>query len=463
MLLQVPRQVKTFVWYWCRVPAPIMALLGVLITGVVVVRGRRTLSNIGSVVVEERRHVSNVSRFLQDKVDDIVGAFNRACRRAINKCVKRARKRGNKRWIFIIDTTFQRKHAMVMPNLILFKDKAKGVPASNHAFVVGILVGPDGVRIPLPISDFLTERSVAEANRQLAKGEQRVVFRTQVDLAADLVRQCRSLLPTDMELWVVADNFFEGPKLDQVCDPRKGIYYVMPLDSGRVLAGKGGGKGAKVRSYEKSLPDEVFHRIALVDGKEPFAPLRRREEKKRKRGRPIERVYRVARCELELSGLGKRTVFFSWKHRRHRYNTKRAKAHLKMLVTNKPDATAEEVVDAYFMRWQIELFFRELKSDLGFGHYQVLTVKALRAHVHLSLLAFLFLEMYRLNLLKHRDPRWLAAYRIRQSRTRQLVLVFEAESQAADLTAALRLKAGPGKLARLVDRLQPRRVRSKVA
>jgi len=436
-----------------------------LITGMLLVRGRRTLANLIGMVVASRRHPSNVSRFLQRSADDIVECYRRASRRAINRGVRIARKRGKKIWILTIDTTFQRKHALTMPNLILFKEKSKGVPACNHAFVIGMLIGPGGVRIPLAVQDFLTKEFLCAINKgRKANHEAFLKHRTQVDLAVSLVQGARALLPRDMELWVVADNFFEGSKLDTACCSEHGVYYIVPLDSGRVILTKPEtAKTMKVRAYEKALPDAAFERVALVDGKEPFAFLHRRESNpaKRKRGRRKEKVYRVARRCLDLKGLGKRTVFFSWKRRRFYNDTARAKAHLKMLVTNHGSATAAEIVEGYSMRWQVELLYRELKSDLGLGHYQVVSLEGIRAHVHLALMAFLMMEMYRLDLMEKADPRWLARYSIPKARTRQLVHAFEAEARREDLKKALAGAAKRRHNAALLQKMEPRRIQSK--
>lgn len=462
MLLQAPQRVKQFVWYWCKARPCVRVLLIALITGMLFVRGRRNLSNLIGAVVISRRAPSNVSRFFQRYADDMVECHNRACRRAINRGVRIARKRGKKKWILTIDTTFQRKHALTMPNLITFKEKSKGVPACNHAFVIGMLIGPGGVRIPLVVQDYVTKEFLRALNKERkANREPYLKYRTQIDLAVNLIQGARSLLPQDMELWVVADNFFEGPKLDTACCPERGVYYITPLDTGRVISSKSKtAKGMKVRAYEKSLPNAKFNRVALAEGKEPFAFLHRRESNptKRKRGRPKEKVYQVAKCCLDLKGLGKRNVFFSWKKRRLRNNTARAKANLKMLVTNHPTATAAEIVHGYSMRWQVELLYRELKSDLGLGHYQVVTAEGIRAHIHLALIAFLMMEMYRLDLMEKADPRWLARYSIPRARIRQLVHVFEAEAQREDLAKALAGAKNTKRNAAMLQRLEPRRV-----
>jgi hypothetical protein len=419
-----------------------------LLTGILLCRGRRTAANLAASVLSERRHRSRASRFLHEHSNDVLDSYNRSARRAINRCLKR---RKGKRWLLIIDTTFQRKNSEFMESLIQYRDKSRGVPARNHAFVVGVLLTPDGVRIPMPMADFMTREFLKLINAErVENGEKPLTHRTQLDLAVSLVEQARELLPRKIEIWVVADNFFEGPKLDAICHSLPNVNYITTLDGGRALADESSPKksnGKKVGSIEKTLPDDEFRRVALVRGKEPFAAMQRRALQ-RKAGRPAESVYHVARHRLVVSGLGERTVFFSWKRKRMKYRTDRAKANFKMLITNNDAITAEEAIDAYSLRWQIELMFRELKSDLGLGHYQVRTLAAVSAHVHLVLMAFLALEMRRLDMLHERDNAWLSTYRVPQARTRQLVSLLEAEAREEDVRRLSSRVKHPKKLER---------------
>lgn len=113
-------------------------------------------------------------------------------------------------------------------------------------------------------------------------------------------------------LWVVADDFFEGPRLDATCNSLPNVTCVTTLDGARALSDPGNPKksnGQKVGSIEKSLPADAFRRVALAQGKERFAGMQRRSLQ-RKMGCPAERVYQVASRQLVVSGLGERTVFF---------------------------------------------------------------------------------------------------------------------------------------------------------
>ena len=58
---------------------------------------------------------------------------------------------------------------------------------------------------------------------------------------------------------------------------------------------------------------------------------------------------------------------------------------------------AEQVVQWYKLRWQIEIFFRELKSRMQLGCYELMKFKAVERYIDILLMGFLLLEKQRLN------------------------------------------------------------------
>jgi Transposase DDE domain len=68
----------------------------------------------------------------------------------------------------------------------------------------------------------------------------------------------------------------------------------------------------------------------------------------------------------------------------------------KILLTNWLHWEEVRVVSAYAARWQIELFFREMKSDLGLSNYRVRDFRQVQGWVQACGIAFCYLEWYRL-------------------------------------------------------------------
>lgn len=128
-VFDVPSFINCFVRQYGGVARQSMRMtIACLLTGILLCRGRRTAANLAACVLSERRHRSRASRFLNDHREDVIEAYNRASRRAINRCLKR---RKGKQWL-LIDTTFQRKHSQLMESLIQYRDKSRGVPARNR-------------------------------------------------------------------------------------------------------------------------------------------------------------------------------------------------------------------------------------------------------------------------------------------------------------------------------------------
>src|SRR5262249_20666940 len=70
--------------------------------------------------------------------------------------------------------------------------------------------------------------------------------------------------------------------------------------------------------------------------------------------------------------------------------------HGKVLACTDATATARQVVEWYEVRWQIEIYFRELKSRMQFGCYVLQKFEAVERYVDLLLSGMLLLEWERL-------------------------------------------------------------------
>jgi hypothetical protein len=65
-------------------------------------------------------------------------------------------------------------------------------------------------------------------------------------------------------------------------------------------------------------------------------------------------------------------------------------------LTNILDVTAEEVTEIYKRRWDIEVFFRFIKQELGFENLISLNENGIKVMVYIRLIAATMLEIYRL-------------------------------------------------------------------
>ena len=79
------------------------------------------------------------------------------------------------------------------------------------------------------------------------------------------------------------------------------------------------------------------------------------------------RTFYVHEERREVHSVGEVRIVFSTTQQ------KLAKAtadDVKILMTNATRLSLRDVIELYSLRWQIELFFKELKSTFGFHQYQ---------------------------------------------------------------------------------------------
>ena len=103
--------------------------------------------------------------------------------------------------------------------------------------------------------------------------------------------------------------------------------------------------------------------------------------------------------------------------------------NMRYIVTDMLYLSTCSIITIYSYRWQIELFFKELKSYLGLGNYQMLSFRAIIRHVDCVIMAFMYLEHLRICRLKEnpRDKKWL------YSRTLQMSYVLQHEVRMTNL------------------------------
>ena len=78
---------------------------------------------------------------------------------------------------------------------------------------------------------------------------------------------------------------------------------------------------------------------------------------------------------------------------------------VKILMTNATRMSVSEVIELDSLRWQIELFFKELKSTLGFDQYRFERFQAVEGWVKVAITTVLYLEWHRAKQLTRRGIR----------------------------------------------------------
>jgi transposase len=194
----------------------------------------------------------------------------------------------------------------------------------------------------------------------------------------------------------LGDAAFDAQAMVAACSSR-GFHWIFTMNQERALDRQQKPR-PKVLSLRSGLRASQFASIKLTPGKGKYAAQRRaaacRVGRKRK-----PRIYYAHQKKLTLYTLGEVQVVFSTTHKPQ--NGKPVEVQ-KTLIANDLTLSLQEIVELYDLRWQIELFFKELKSTLGFHQYRFQQFEKVERWVELCLSTFLYLEWYRAKQLANR-------------------------------------------------------------
>jgi DDE family transposase len=352
------------------------------------------------------------------------------------------RERGGE-FIFIIDATLSSQSGKKTENTYSTGNrqrrpqknrrygKQKHVRKNCHSFTVGLLITPSGVRIPFAKPYYTREYAKQKGRQHL----------TTAEAAAALIRELP--LPEEAQVTVLGDTAYDAAVVREACAAR-GYRWIFPCNPERVLGGPKG-KRPKVRSLLKDWSKWSRQTVRLAPGQGKYAVYRRLSAHRLgPKAKP--RTFYVHQERRRVHSVGEVRLVFSTTKKELKTA---GPDDVKILMTNDVRLSVRDVLELYSLRWQIELFFKELKSHLGFAQYRFQRFEAVEGWVKLALTAFLYLESYRVQQLARRDltaeeKRWW-----RCQRTYGLCQAVRLATEQAELQfLAERLKT-PGGIARL--------------
>ena len=277
--------------------------------------------------------------------------------------------------------------------------KNKTAPRRCHAFVVALVMLPNGVRIPFHLNYYTPEYCAAHGR----------VHRTEAELAADLIRQIP--LPAGTNAMVVGDTAYEAKSVQDACAAR-GFHWLTPANTERVYAGPS--PRAKVGARLKDLSANDFSPIRFLPNQGPYA-AQRRVSSSRCGPKTTPRTFYVHEERACVQRIGDVRTLFSTKSAPSAQKPLR-RDQFKILLTDDLEATVQDLIELYDLRWQVELFFKELKSGLGVHQYRFQDFAAVAAWIECGLIAFLYLEWFRARQLRSRkltrcQKRWWTGQR----------------------------------------------------
>jgi hypothetical protein len=399
--------------------------------------GRMSCLQAAGAVRSDARHRAQVGRMLKRP------SFSRLNLTNIARAELLAREAVQGRFVFIIDATLVGQAGQKTENTYSTGNrkrrpkkgrrhgKQKHAKKSCHSFTMGLLITPSGIRIPY-------SRPYRTREYCRKKG---LVHRTTAEAAADLIRELP--LPEEAEVIVLGDTAYEAQVVQEACAAR-GYDWIFPSNPERVLAGPKG-KRPKVRSLLKDWSSFSLQTVRLAPGQGKYAVYRRLSPHRiGPKAKP--RTFYVHQERLNVRSVGEVRLVFSTA------KAQLAKAtpdDVKILMTNNQKFSVREIVELYSLRWQIELFFKELKSSLGFHQYQFRDFQCVENWCEITLTAFLYLEDLRARQLARRglsdeDKKWW-----RHQRTHGLCQAVRLASQQNELTYLAERLETPGGIQKL--------------
>jgi hypothetical protein len=416
-------------------------VLPILLHGLLLAVKRRTMQALGEATLVHWVCAGTVCRWLA-RVRFPVDRWYEHCFRQMLKTAARCDQDGD--WVLLFDGTDTKRGGLAkIQNMRRYKKEKKskkGRPSTKtHTFLFGLLIFPGGIRLPLPRKSWYT-RDYARA--------QGVQYKTQIDLAAELLDWLKPLLPEGVRLVVLADSYFEGTRLFTLCQQAQWTF-ISKLKRNRCFADS----KTRIVAYGSELKEGLFRRHRLRRGKEATAGYRRQEPRKSRTHE--NRAYDIYSECRQVSKLGEAQVVYSWKTPVYTPRPRMDQRQFVALVTNDLRMSPKRIVELYELRWQIEVFFREMKGQLGLTDYQGTQFESYERYITLTLLGFLVLEYERLRGLKgqsaNEEPSagWAAA------RTSALLEVVRRETVRHDvnwLRDCLKTPSGRRRLKKALER-----------
>jgi hypothetical protein len=361
-----------------------------LVAAFILHRGKMTATQVAGMVGTAARHRANVGRFLQRRESLHDGVLlNRTARRILKHEWKR-----KGRWVLILDQTYvghQGEHTENTFSRANYNPRKKrsgrrqrkNAKHSCHAFIVGLLLSPRGCRIPLMKSYYTKEYAQ----------QKQLTFKTQAALAADLIKSAP--LPPGADVLVLGDTAYDAVTIRKACAER-GWQWIVPANPERVL------QGPKPRRKLKELVEDLqpndWSVVRFTANSGPWAE-HQRVAACRRGSIKHRRSYYAHRERRNVQRIGAALVVFSVKQQPQPGRKVQAD---KILLTNALKLSCTAVLEAYSLRWQIELMFRELKSTLGFADYKFREYDKVDGWVNACLFTFLMLEFQRQEALRKR-------------------------------------------------------------
>ncbi len=297
------------------------------------------------------RSLSSFTRFLGQNV----WTMEEVAETAVQEFFRILRIKAHCVLFLIVDDTIIQKSGKRIPGCAWHRDHAQKAYVFGHQWVLSALLYKD---LLLPLW----------AKLYHPKGTKGCgPFQTKITMAKKMLQTLR--LPVPCKLYLLADSWYWAKQLAGLCR-KYGYHMISQLKTNSVVFMNG--KKTKVTTFS-TLRSAYRETSVFVYGKN--------------------KTLKIARFVGIIQGLGKVAVVV----------VKEKRKKTSYLLSTNLHLSALDIVKYYAKRWKIEQMIKDLKQRLGFGHYQVRNLRAIRRHVALVLLSYCILILLK-TLQRLEDP-----------------------------------------------------------
>jgi SRSO17 transposase len=312
-------------------------------------RGRRDVLHLAQ-AGPRHGHRTSIGRFFTEGPWDGAQLLNRQ----VTRMLRMMRPEAGEPINLIIDDTRIAKRARKMYGVGPMWVPTRGAFTYGH-MVVTAAVEFRGVIMPWRFELWASKQWTGKA------------YRKSTQIAAEFIRAFQP--PKGLKVHVLFDAFYLTSVVVNACKDR-GFVWFSVASKNRTLQRPNGRPRRRLSALVPGLLRHQGHNVRM------------------KRARGWAR-FRLALVEGKLKGIGWVRIAVR-KRPRARLTTATA------IATNARGLSARKIASIYERRWRIEELFKELRSDLGLGEYQVLSREGILHHLHLCGLAHLLLTHHSL-------------------------------------------------------------------
>jgi len=333
-----PRKIDILSWYMVSLMIP---------------AANHTQSNASDI---SEKDASLFSNLLYGDTNESKTALNRAARRRLDKLMRLRKKIvGDQKWtvMLIIDSSLHSRSSRHVQNGQRF-NHGDGWVKGHQWTNIGLLIA--GQFVPLAPIAFYTQDECKTRG---------IEYKTELAKVSEFLRTLNLPFSSD-EIVVVADSGYDCKQLESVILSR-GWDFIISLKSHRTMS-------ENIKNWKRVD-------IYFGDGRRPSKSIRIASYRGKKKN---QREHEVKQRLGYLKDVRRQVQIVSSK--------RSSDAKLKFLACSNLDCDIKSILLCYRMRWEIELFHRDLKSYLGLEHAGVHSFDALMNHVHWVYLCYHLLK-----------------------------------------------------------------------